>query len=47
MDHYTLAYVMFLEGKDMFPEEEKILEARYGTYRCYTMMQCHPHIDGT
>ncbi|EPT05898.1 hypothetical protein FOMPIDRAFT_1026782 [Fomitopsis schrenkii] len=29
MDHYTLAYGMFLEGKDMFPEEEKVLEARY------------------
>ncbi|KAI0736882.1 HEC/Ndc80p family-domain-containing protein [Fomitopsis betulina] len=29
MDHYTLAYGMFLEGKDMFPEEEKILEAQY------------------
>ena len=33
MDHYTLAYGMFLEGKDVFPEEEKILEARYGASR--------------
>ncbi|KAH9934885.1 HEC/Ndc80p family-domain-containing protein [Fomitopsis serialis] len=29
LDHCTLAYGMFLEGKDAFPEEEKILEARY------------------
>ena len=37
MDHYTLAYGMFLEGKDVFPEEEKILEARYGAHRWHTV----------
>lgn len=30
LDHYTLAYEVFLEGKDVFPEQEKILEERYG-----------------
>ena len=37
MDHYTLAYGMFLEGKDVFPDEEKILEARYGGYCGHTL----------
>lgn len=29
LDHYTLAYEVFLEGKDVFPEQERILEERY------------------
>lgn len=30
LDHYTLAYEVFLEGRDAFPEQERILEERYG-----------------
>ncbi|OBZ75594.1 putative kinetochore protein NDC80 [Grifola frondosa] len=29
LDHYMLAYEIFLQGKDVFPEEEKIMEERY------------------
>ncbi|GBE82486.1 predicted protein [Sparassis crispa] len=30
MDHYIASYAVFLEGKDAFPEQERILEERYG-----------------
>ena len=30
LDHYILAYVVFLEGKDAFPDQEKVMEERYG-----------------
>ncbi|KAH9951392.1 HEC/Ndc80p family-domain-containing protein [Amylocystis lapponica] len=29
LDHYILAYEIFLEGKDVFPEQERVLEERY------------------
>ncbi|PCH38332.1 hypothetical protein WOLCODRAFT_88019 [Wolfiporia cocos MD-104 SS10] len=29
LDHYTRAYEVFLEGKDLFPEQEAIMEDRY------------------
>ncbi|KAL6309132.1 HEC/Ndc80p family-domain-containing protein [Sparassis latifolia] len=29
MDHYIASYAVFLEGKDAFPEQERILEERY------------------
>ena len=30
LDHNTTAYEVFLQGRDVFPEEEKLLEERYG-----------------
>ena len=30
MDHYVAAYEMYLFGHDLFPEQEKVLEDRYG-----------------
>lgn len=32
LDHNTTAYEVFLQGRDVFPEEEKLLEERYGTH---------------
>lgn len=29
-DHHSRAYVDFLQGQDVFPEQEKVLEERYG-----------------
>ncbi|KAI0933915.1 hypothetical protein AcV5_005931 [Taiwanofungus camphoratus] len=29
LDHYTLAYGVFLQGKDAYPEQERLLEERY------------------
>ena len=30
LDHYHIAYDVFLQGQDVFPEQEKVLEERYG-----------------
>ena len=34
-DHNSRAYEVFLQGQDVFPEEEKMLEERYGMERVY------------
>ena len=31
LDHNAKAYEVFLQGQDVFPEQEKLLEERYGT----------------
>ena len=31
LDHNATAYEVFLQGQDVFPEQEKLLEERYGT----------------
>ena len=30
LEHYHIAYDVFLQGQDVFPEQEKVLEERYG-----------------
>ena len=32
LQHYHIAYDVFLQGQEVFPEEEKVLEERYGTH---------------
>lgn len=32
LDHNTTAYEVFLQGRDVFPEQEKLLEERYGKH---------------
>lgn len=34
-DHHAGAYVDFLQGQDSFPEQEKVLEDRYGMLLVY------------
>lgn len=29
-EHYIESYQLFLQGSDLFPEQERVLEERYG-----------------
>ena len=38
MNHYLAAYEVFLKGQDVYPDQEKEMEDRYGAYTAHVSL---------